>query len=154
MARKVREYTVTDTGRDKGKTFMLTEMSASAAERWAMRAFFAMAKSGVLVPDEVKSLGIQGLAHMGLQSLSGVSFEDADPLLREMMECVQIIPDSRVPRRLVEDDIEEVKTRLILRREVFALHTDFFTAARTSKSNETPPTEAITTTKISHKRSA
>ena len=36
MARNVVNYTATD-GRDKGKVFLLTEMSARQGEEWAMR---------------------------------------------------------------------------------------------------------------------
>ena len=47
------------------------------------------------------------------------------------MKCVQAVPDpanQSVKRNLIDDDTEEVITRLKLRSEVFKLHVDFFTA--------------------------
>lgn len=54
-----------------------------------------------------------------------------------MFECITIIPDPSKPnvtRALIEDDIEEVATRLKLRIEIFKLHVDFFTAVSPSIS--------------------
>ena len=51
MARTVSNYTVTDEGRDNGKVFVLTEMPASRAESWAMRALLALMAGGVEVPE-------------------------------------------------------------------------------------------------------
>jgi len=136
MARKKLDVTISAEGRDFGKVFRIHEMPASQAERWAIRAFLAMAKSGVDVPDDVADAGMAGLAAFGLKALSGVSFELAGPLMDEMFECVKIVPDPKKPmieRALIEDDIEEVKTRLYLRKEIFTLHTGFFSGAVPSK---------------------
>ncbi|MEG4669546.1 hypothetical protein UXP85_25165, partial [Enterobacter cloacae] len=57
---------------------------------------------------------------------------DARPLLDELMKCVQAVPnpaDQNIKRPLIDDDTEEVMTRLKLRGEVFKLHVDFLTAA-------------------------
>lgn len=127
--RRTSIVTIADESRDNGKAFLLTEMSASQAERWAMRALMALAKSGVEVPDDVRSMGMSAVAALGFQALAGINFTDAEPLLEEMFTCVQIVPDPKRPevrRAMVEDDIEEVMTRLKLRKEVFALHADFF----------------------------
>ena len=54
-----------------------------------------------------------------------------------MMACVQIQPNPAKPevvRGLVSDDIEEVITRLQLRKAVFDLHVDFSQAAAQSTS--------------------
>ncbi|EPK3139487.1 hypothetical protein [Enterobacter cloacae] len=48
------------------------------------------------------------------------------------MKCVQAVPnpaDQNIKRPLIDDDTEEVMTRLKLRGEVFKLHVDFLTAA-------------------------
>lgn len=136
MARKKANYSVQDEGRDKGKLFVITEMSAARAESWAMRVLLALMASNVEVPESIGAeLGMAALAEMGLKSLSGLKFEIAEPLLAEMLTCVQIIPDpskTHVVRPLIEDDIEEVMTRFKLRMEVFKLHTDFFTSAAPS----------------------
>ncbi len=107
-------------------------MPASQAEKWAAKAFLALAKSGVEIPEDIASAGLAGVASMGLKALAGMTFADAEPLMDEMFACVQIIPDPARPevvRALIEDDIEEIATRLRLRKDIFALHTDFFTTA-------------------------
>lgn len=130
--RKTELFTVEREGRDKGKTFKITEMSAMQAERWAMRAFFAMANAGVDVPDDVADAGMAALAEFGLKALGAIRWEDAEPLLNEMMECVSFVPEpakSDQARKLMDEDIEEVSTRLELRKAIWDLHTGFFSTA-------------------------
>ncbi|QIC87507.1 hypothetical protein F0336_14055 [Serratia liquefaciens] len=133
MARKELFHEVTGTkGRDEGKVFFIQEMPASKAEAWAIRCALAMAKGGVELPENFADLGMAGLAKVGLGLLAKVPFEEAKPLLDEIMTCVQFVPDPQnhaVKRHLIESDIEEVGTRLKLRAEVFNLHVDFITAA-------------------------
>jgi hypothetical protein len=66
-----------------------------------------------------------GLFGVGISALLKISYDDAAPLLEEMMSCVQIV-EKAVTRLLTEDDIEEVATRVYLRTEVLKLHTDFY----------------------------
>lgn len=138
MPRKEVTIVVQSAGRDKDKVFYITEMSASRAEDWALRLFLALAKSGVEIPDSIASAGLAGVAFLSLQMLGGVKHEDAAPLLQEMFDCVQAIPDPERPnvrRRLVEDDIEEVKTRMELRGHIVELHTGFSVAAALLKAS-------------------
>lgn len=120
--------------RDRGKTFLVTEMPAAQGEEWAFRALCAMAKSGVVLPDDYKELGMAAIASLGFQALSGINFGDAKPLLDEIMDCVKFIGDPTRPdattRPLIPDDTEEITTRLKLRLEAFQLHTDFFAVAK------------------------
>lgn len=134
MARKHRVYVENDEGRDNKKVFLITEMSASRAEKWAARAFLALAKSGIDFGPEIVQGGLAGIALVGLRALGGVEFADAEPLLDELMSCVTLVPDTNmrdpisgnpISRLLIEDDIEEVATRIKLRAEVFELHTGF-----------------------------
>lgn len=137
MARKIANVTITDEGRDKGKLFVITEMSAAQGEEWAVRAMLALMQSNVVVPDGFLELGMAGLAEMGLKCLSGIKWELAKPLMQELMDCIQIIPDQKrthVVRPLIEDDIEEIATRVKLRWEVLKLHVDFSRAADLSDS--------------------
>ena len=67
MARKTTTFIATD-GRDKGKRFLITEMSAYQSEEWAARALFAVMHSGVEVPDEVLSAGFAGVAAIGIDT--------------------------------------------------------------------------------------
>jgi hypothetical protein len=83
----------------------------------------------VAIPDNIAQAGLAGIAALGVNALSKLSFDAAKPLLDEMFDCVQIQPSPKVVRALVDDDIEDVSTRLVLRREIFKLHIDFFTDA-------------------------
>ena len=135
MARATANYTVTDEGRDNGKVFVLTEMPASKAESWAMRALLALMASGVEVPEGFDRMGMAAMAEVGIRALSGLKWEVAEPLLAEMMECVQVMPDPGKPhvvRKLIEEDIEEIATRVKLRAEVWKLHTGFLKAVAPS----------------------
>ena len=128
MARNTLNYTVTDEGRDKGKTFVLTEMPASRAEAWAMRAILALLANNVELPDGFDRLGMAGMAEVGIKALSGLKWDVAEPLLSEMWDCVQIMPDPSKPhvvRPLIEEDVEEITTRVKIRAEVWKLHTGF-----------------------------
>lgn len=141
MARKTTTVTIARAGRDAGKVFLLTEMPATQAEKWAARAFLALAKSGVEIPDDIATAGLAGIAAVGVKAFTGVSFEAAEPLMDEMFGCVKIIPDPSKPmvvRALIEDDTEEVATRLQLRQEVLALHVDFSQLVARSKSTPAP----------------
>lgn len=130
--RKEKVVTITAKGRDTNKQFHLTEMDAERAEEWGMRALLALARGGVELPEGIERMGLAGIAVVGVKALGQLDYDVAKPLLQQMMDCVQIIPDPSKPqvrRTLVPDDIEDVKTRLELRREVIDLHIDFFTDA-------------------------
>lgn len=117
--------TITKEGRDRGKVFLLTEMSAQAAEEWGYRAILALANEGVDVGD-VQGMGMEGVAVLGWKALAKLKWSDLKPLLDDMWRCVQCQPSPGVPARpLVDNDIFEPLTRVYLRAEVFVLHTDF-----------------------------
>lgn len=137
MGRRTSKFTVRPTqgrdgtvkpGRDDGKVFVITEMSASRAEDWGLRAILALTNAGADIPDDVRGAGIAGVAVMGIQALSGLKHADAKPLLDEVLTCVEFCPDPTKPevlRPLIEDDIEEVLTRVLLRKAVLELHLNF-----------------------------
>lgn len=139
MARKVLPYTVSAPGRDHGKVFVLTEMPATQAEKFAMRAFLAMSRSGMEIPDDVQGLGLAGLAMLGLNAIAGMQFGEAEPLMDEMMACVKLQYDPKHPeatRALIADDVEEVGTLLAIRKELLTLHTGFsFPAAKSTSAS-------------------
>ncbi len=139
MARKTKDVMIgPEGGRDQGKLYILKEMSAAEAERWAFRAFQALAKSGAELPDNVEGAGMAELAAVGFRALSGVSSDQIDWLMTEMMRCITFVPDpaqrmvTRSGSALIDDDIEELSTRLRLRMEVFELMTGFSLAAKLS----------------------
>ena len=139
MARKEIRVPIIAEGRDKGKIFVIKEMSATQAEKWAARALIALAKSGMDVPEDVANAGFAAVAVMGLRALGGMNFAEAEPLMDEMFSCVSIQPgpDVNIVRPLLEQDIEEVATRVALRIEVFNLHAGFSIAGSPSPQAET-----------------
>jgi hypothetical protein len=138
------EVFVATEGRDKSKRFLITEMPALKAERWAIRALMALARSGVEIPDDAKGAGMAALAHAGLKALHSMTFDEVQPLLDEMWSCVQVIPNPQLPefvRPLVMheaegDDLEEISTIWTLRERIFRLHTDFFLKGNQSKTRQ------------------
>ena len=150
MARREIQYRVPHEGRDRGKIFIIREMSSFDAEMWAYRALSIVARSGAdilqvlksnderLSDDEaIRRAGTAGLFVAGIQTLFTGNFVEAKPLLDEMMLCVRFLPDlshAEVTRTLVEDDIEEVETLMRLRWEVYNLHTGFSKAVAPSTS--------------------
>lgn len=146
--RKTETVAITAAGRDMGKVFSLTEMSAVAAEKWATRALFALGRNGVDVPDDLMTGGMAGLVALGIRTITSLAFEDAEPLLDEMMECVSFVPDPAKPEVLLpwglaQTQVEEVATLLRLRDEVVNLHVGFSIAAAISTLGKTV-TAAIT----------
>jgi len=137
MARKETTF-IADTGRDTGKQFIITEMSASQAENWAFRVILAVGNAGIEIPDGLASQGMAGLMAIGYMNLLKIPFDAAKPLLDDMMGCVQIVPSSSIRRALIEEDIEEVVTRLQLRKAVWSLHMDFFLDGSKSTSESSP----------------
>ena len=155
MARKEASF-VAQTGRDKGKEFLITEMSATQAENWAIKAVLAIGNAGIEIPDTLVSQGMAGLVAVGYMNLLKIPFDAAKPLLDEMMGCVQFIPSPNVKRFLIEDDIEEVSTRLALRKAIWNLHMDFFLGESQSTSESEAranPSNASLSIKLPRKRS-
>lgn len=142
--RKEVTITIEAEGRDKGKIFLIKEFSAQRAEDWATRLLLALTRNGVQVPEGALDFGMQAIAAMGIRAISGIPWDQAKPLLDEMMTCVRIQPSSTHPNRIRAlvndggdgDDIEEISTRLKLREEWITLHTGFSIAAFFSESRE------------------
>ncbi len=130
--RKTEDVTVPSWGeRDKGKTYRLTEMPSTRGEKWAYRALLLLRGSGERVPENIAGVGWERIAIIGINVFlqGAIRPDDLDPLLDELMTCVQIIRDPRRPDiatpLVSDDDIEEVRTRLWLKSEVIRLHTGF-----------------------------
>ena len=137
MARRTKIFTVVSEdpeNRDKGKNFLLTEMSAVQAEKWAARALLALLKSGIELPENAASAGLAGVAAVGIKAFGSISWDLAEPLLDEMMTCVRFIPPAKgvEPMDLLPDMIEEVTTLLAIRKELLELHLGFSLAAKLS----------------------
>lgn len=142
--RKTKSVTITAEGRDKGKTYFLTEMNPKKSEKWAARVILALIHSGADIPDDAAKGGMAGIASMGSKGvmalLSGARWEDIEPLLDEMLECVKCQPNKNdttvlvdlLPEEAGADQIEEIGTLFTLRKEVLELHLGFSLAEKLS----------------------
>ncbi len=137
--RKTKTVTITAEGRDQGKVFVLYEMSAKNAEEWALRALEAIAQHSNIPPGLVNA-GMLGVFILGLKPVLAAPFSMVKPLLDEMFDrCLSIQPDRDKPEILrgagtaiirsvgpmIDEDTEEVSTRIFLRDQIFELHTGF-----------------------------
>ena len=150
--RKETTTVITRDGRDKGKTFTLTEMPAIQGDRWARRCLMAMVESGVDIPEEIRSMGMAGVAAMGFKALLTIKFEVAEILMAELLEGVRFVPDPKkaeVIRPLIEDDVEEIMTYSTLRMEMFELCTGFSIAGFLSRLTSLLPANITSTTPTS-----
>lgn len=146
-----KEKVVTIVDRGKEKTFKIIEMPATQAERWLIRAGLLLAGTGLIEKAAIlndageavsqigKLLATQGL----LSSLATIDYEQAAPLLDELMGCCALVVTGQFDQKLTPDVIdgivEDVKTLFLLQKEAAALNFDFF--AQGAGSN-TPPSEA------------
>jgi hypothetical protein len=130
-------------GRDSSppKHFLITEWPAFRAEKWAYRMGAVLKGSSAQIPLDIARLGMAGIAICGLNAIlaADIDPDKLEPLLDQMMECVRIVrvitvPDPSDPQYPLsdalhgEDDIEEVKTVMWLRSEVWRIHCSFSVA--------------------------
>lgn len=140
MTRKTLTVTIDAGGRDKGKVFLLTEHDALTAWKWGSKAMAAMIRNGAVIPDEVRDGGIIQTLAVGVFQLGNLPWPDLEPLLDELMTCVQFVPTPERPdvvRKLFKGDVDEPDTYSRLAKEVYHLHTGFFPNAAPSSSR--PP---------------
>lgn len=130
MGRDTRTVVITS-GRDEGKTFVVTEMAARPAHAWATRAIFALLNAGADIPGDIASMGVAGLAMVGLSGIQKVQYEIAHPLLEELLACAQCIPDANRPDTRVPVDrvVEDFPTFFKLQQAAYELLTSRFTTA-------------------------
>lgn len=118
MARRTKQITI-ETGRDKGKRFEITEMSAFDAEMFMMR---IMSLTG---SDGGGSFLSGGLNISGL--LAHLNHKDGAELYDSLLSCVKIIPGANdsIKRDIDKEDIEEFTTLFKLRTEALSIITGF-----------------------------
>ena len=144
MARKTKTVVI-ESGRDNGKSFLVTEMPLTKADKWANTALLAMMRGGVdvggvnfpliidtLTPSNAPKIdpagGMLELARISIAGLGNVTETVGQSLLDQLIEdCVQVVPTggSARPMLSVDDEIEDLKTLWTLRKEAFILHIDF-----------------------------
>lgn len=134
MARKEIPFIVEEEGRDKGKEFIITEMSAWDADTLSQDLFRAMGDSNYTgIPADVIAMGCAGLATIGLSVLSASSPAIATMLRDKLMATVEIVITAEGQRnqRKVNGtiDFEEVSTIRAVMDKVFQTNFDFLTIA-------------------------
>lgn len=144
MARKTKTVVI-ESGRDQGKSFLVTEMPVTKADKWANTALLAMMRGGVdvggvnfdligntLMPSDAPKIDLSGgmleLARISIAGLGNVTETVGQSLLDQLIEdCVQVVPTGGAARPMlsIDDEIEDLKTLWTLRKEAFILHIDF-----------------------------
>lgn len=141
MARKTKVVTI-ESGRDQGKSFLITEMAVTKADKWANRALLAMMRGGVdvgninfssiqatITGQDIDPMGgMLEIARISIAGLGNVTEEVGQELLDQLInDCVQVIPTGGSARQMlsIDDEIECPKTLWKLRKESFLLHIDF-----------------------------
>ena len=88
-----------DKGRDAGKTFKVKEMPVTKLEKWAARALLAV--FGSEMPADIRTLSASSntaaLLSAGLRGLSGLRWEQAEPLYDELLGQIYRVPNPHKP---------------------------------------------------------
>lgn len=127
MARRTKVVTIdSEKSRDHGKTFLITEMSADAAEWWAIRVTQGIVGSNPDADFDIFSGSLPRLANFAFVGLAKIPADQLKPLMDEMKACVSVLlPDGKTSRALLPGDVEDIMTWLELRKEVFEILTGF-----------------------------
>ena len=128
MARK--EITVTIPDRDRDLTFRIREMPATKLERWVLRALLLLVGGAAATPTGVDvEKGIAWLSDNALSALGKLDYEEAAPLLDELLACCSRVDagiEQQMTPDVVDGVIEDVRTLFRLRKEALALNLGFF----------------------------
>lgn len=135
MARKSALVTINE-GRDKNKTYKITEMPCTQVDRWIMRAVFGLGEVGIDLPPDLLTMGAAPIMYAIASQINKLPSKLGIELSDELMQCVEIVED-RLTRGLVENDIEDVATRFQLKKEVLKLIFGFFVPAAFPNSGPT-----------------
>jgi len=125
MARKTCRLTIADEGRDKSKTFIITELPALDIERWTVRLVLALGKNGISLPDVQTDSGFAGIAGILWVLIAQIHPDDAESLMATMLQGLKI-DEGKITHDVGSDDIEEPETLLQLRMAWVDLHAGFF----------------------------
>lgn len=122
-------FTITTEGRDYGKQFLITEMSAWDAEKLAHELLRFLVR-GQHIPDEIVEMGCKGLATIGSSVFTLTTGNEAETLSNKLLSTVKrILPDAKMgmsnERPIVAEDISEWQTLIDIKDRVFKLNFGF-----------------------------
>ncbi|HDL7179816.1 TPA: hypothetical protein PXM65_002785 [Yersinia enterocolitica] len=133
MSRKQITYTVEDEGRDKGKEFIITEMSAWDAEELSEEIYRAMGHGEFnSLPADVVAMGVSGLATVGVSVLAAAPASVSRPISDRILSTVEIVITNEgkdITRSIKPIDFEEISTIRTLKDKVFELNFGFLSLA-------------------------
>ena len=121
--RKEKEITIEE-GRDAGKTFKITEMSAFNMDRWATKALCLIGKSGCSVIELFNKMNEGG----ALEILGSLGYEGVEPLMEELLNCCAFKKDGvfvQMKATMIDSVIEDWTTIFRLRKEALNLNLGF-----------------------------
>lgn len=139
--------TITIDDRGKNLTFRIEEMPATRLEKWIVKALLLLSRArGTGDGKEVSLEEAAGvLLQDGVKALSKIDYDEAAPLLEEMLQCCTRI-DGGVAQKCTSDTvdgyIEDVQTLFKLKMEALKLNFSFFTASLSS-SSAAPDTKTL-----------
>ncbi|ELZ3993183.1 TPA: hypothetical protein SBJ50_002953 [Yersinia enterocolitica] len=133
MSRKQITYIVEDEGRDKGKEFIITEMSAWDAEELSEEIYRAMGHGEFnSLPADVVAMGVAGLATVGVSVLAAAPASVSRPIADRILSTVEIVITNEgkdITRAIKPIDFEEISTIRTLKDKVFELNFGFLSLA-------------------------
>lgn len=152
--REKRTVHINDGGRDIA--FLIEQMPALKLEKWIYRAAIQIAKAGgaSIAGESIKDAQTaikklkagdgdgSGVAWI-VNAIGGLDFDNAEPLLDELLTCAKIITETGAEMPLsnmtIEGQIESPLTLMKLRTEILKINFSFFHAA--AKSEPRKPAE-------------
>lgn len=146
MARKQITHIVEAAGRDQGKEFLITEMSAWDADTLAQDIWRAMGDAKFTgIPQDVIAMGSAGLATLGLSVLSASKPEVAAVMRDKLLGTVDVVithDGQQQVRKVKSIDFEEVQTIRTLMDRVFEVNFGFLVIAAESGSPSSSQTQS------------
>lgn len=148
MGLKTERVTIDAEGRDKGKSFILTEMDSWNALRWCAKAMLSLSQSGVDVQTigltkAVQEGGPEKIAALGATLFAFIPATVALPLLDEARTCIRyrlpVKDDKATATQEIADgeacQIAEPRTWVTLFQRLFFLHLGFSEAGDIPTTN-------------------
>lgn len=143
MTRRTEIVHITADNRDKGRTYIITEMDAFEGEDLGVKILLALANAGVDVGDT--SRGLAGLAAVGIAAMAKLPYVVVKPILNDMLKYVVYQHAPKHPTMPIgTDNVWETSTLIEIRKGFIKLHLGFLKAGDTQttapSSNVPQPT--------------
>jgi hypothetical protein len=147
MSRRTERIVIEDDNRDKGKEFLITELSSYEAEQWVWQLLPVLAASGIEVNDDTLKGGFASIMALGAASILRMPYGFVKSLLDQMLPCIKYqhydtqghaVPPVPIAMN-AQCQVEELSTWFKLRKAVLDLHIHPLSAAAKSKDSEPHP---------------